>query len=528
MTSTSASSIAPPKRLSRTIELPYSGEEVRAEKARRSLETFVREAWHTVESGTDYHSNWHIGAICYHLEAVTDGEIQNLLINIPPGFAKSLIVSVMWPAWEWGPKGLAHLRYVAAANNLSLAIRDTKRSRDLILSEWYQRHYGDAFRLEDDQNQKLRYQNDHKGYRVAKGIGSGTGERGNRVIFDDPHELDDAFHPEALKAAVGYNNVTLDSRLAAREHDTKVVVQQRVSTNDVTGDILRKMEQGGKHYEVLCLPMRHDPVYQMQVGARNKLGWKDPRPEPGDLLDPVRYSEESVKQDEVTYGSRAPAILAQKPRQSAATVFEREWWDGKNRYRIDDSTRQVVGRWLTLDLAMKDKETSSYNALAVLELSNPGYFLDLRHVWRERSSFPRLQPKIEPMCRRWNYDGKLRGLVIEDKAHGITAVQTIQEGVDDWLKDLLTAFNPGVASKQQRWEQAASWGELDCLRLPEPGYPLHTREEVGDLYDFEEELYDLPASTYKDWADAYSQGVIFLEHLVASGYRTRLASGPAA
>ena len=72
--------------------------------------------------------------------------------------------------------------------------------------------------------------------------------------------------------------------------------------------------------------------------------------------------------------------------------------------------------------------------------------------------------------------------------------------------------------KQQRWEQAAGWGELDCLRLPQVGT---SEEEVGELFGFEEELYGLPGGSYKDWADSYSQGVLHLEHLIAEGLRTR-------
>jgi hypothetical protein len=36
------------------------------------------------------------------LQAVTRGEIRRLLITFPPGPAKSLVVSVLWPAWEMG------------------------------------------------------------------------------------------------------------------------------------------------------------------------------------------------------------------------------------------------------------------------------------------------------------------------------------------------------------------------------------------------------------------------------------------
>src|ERR1017187_6451004 len=73
---------------------------VKAERARRSLRTFIEAAWPIVEP-TPFVPGWHIDAVCEHLEAVTRGDIRNLLITIPPRHTKSTIVSVMWPCWEW-------------------------------------------------------------------------------------------------------------------------------------------------------------------------------------------------------------------------------------------------------------------------------------------------------------------------------------------------------------------------------------------------------------------------------------------
>jgi hypothetical protein len=70
-------------------------------EAQKSLYAFVRHAWPVVEPGTPYRDNWHVKAICLHLEAITNGTIQRLMINMPPGHAKSLIVCVFWPAWMW-------------------------------------------------------------------------------------------------------------------------------------------------------------------------------------------------------------------------------------------------------------------------------------------------------------------------------------------------------------------------------------------------------------------------------------------
>ena len=70
-----------------------------AETCRNSLSFFMRLAWKIVEPHTPFVDNWHIGLICEYLQAVTRLEINNLIINIPPRHMKSLLVSVIWPAW---------------------------------------------------------------------------------------------------------------------------------------------------------------------------------------------------------------------------------------------------------------------------------------------------------------------------------------------------------------------------------------------------------------------------------------------
>src|SRR6266481_541341 len=62
------------------------------------LIAFVRYFWKVLEPGTPFVDGWPIWAICHHLEAVTKGEITRLLINVPPGFMKSMLVDVFWPA----------------------------------------------------------------------------------------------------------------------------------------------------------------------------------------------------------------------------------------------------------------------------------------------------------------------------------------------------------------------------------------------------------------------------------------------
>ena len=59
---------------------------------------------------------------------------------------KSLLVSVFWPAWEWGPRGRASLRYLASSYSENYVKRDSRRMRDLVASEWYQELWGEKVR----------------------------------------------------------------------------------------------------------------------------------------------------------------------------------------------------------------------------------------------------------------------------------------------------------------------------------------------------------------------------------------------
>ena len=49
-----------------------------------SLRSFVHAAWPVVEPATAFVSNWHIDAVCDHLEAASRREIRRLVINMPP------------------------------------------------------------------------------------------------------------------------------------------------------------------------------------------------------------------------------------------------------------------------------------------------------------------------------------------------------------------------------------------------------------------------------------------------------------
>jgi len=182
---------------------------VRAERCRRSLAQFVRHAWPVLEPGTPLVWNWHLDAVCDHLQAVTEQRSNRLLINIPPGHGKSLLVAVFSPAWSLAPQpGVA---WPVPRYALTLAIRDSVRCRDLILSDWYQRTFTPEWKLKGDQNVKSYFENTATGYRMSLSVGSQATALigGDAVVVDDPINATEASPtwPAQGRALVGRGDV---------------------------------------------------------------------------------------------------------------------------------------------------------------------------------------------------------------------------------------------------------------------------------------------------------------------------------
>lgn len=287
--------------------------EIEREYCARSLATFVREAWHVLEPGQPYIHGWHVEAICEHLEAITAGDLNRLLINIPPGTMKSTLTSVFWPAWEWGPKGLPHTRIIGASHEQGLAVRDTRKMRNLINSEWYQRLWPLA--LTSDQNQKTFYENEQTGFRQACAVAAMTGRRGDRVVWDDPHSVEAALSDAHRETALRVFQETLPTRLNNPDKSAIVIVMQRLHEADVSGLIL----ENDFGYEHLCLPMEYEP----ERHCATSIGFADPRTEDGELLFPERFSRETVDRDKKVMGVMAVAgQFQQRPAPRGGGFFD--------------------------------------------------------------------------------------------------------------------------------------------------------------------------------------------------------------
>lgn len=453
--------------------------------AEDSLLEYSKIMWSILEPGRDMKVGWAVEAICEHLEAVSKGHIKKLLINVPPGMMKSLLTQVFWPSWEWGPRNQPHLRYVSAAYSESLTIRDNRRARQLIASELYQSLWGDRFAISADQDAKQRYDNDKRGFRIATTIGGlGTGERGDRFIIDDPHNVKTAESDARLDEVAQWFTEVVPSRvneLDGPNASAFVCIMQRVHERDVSGLIL-SADLGYTHLE---LPMEYEPSRKCYTS----IGFSDPRTEEGELLFPERFGPQGVadlkKQLSAWGGDYAVAgQLQQRPAPRGGGMFKRDAC-GELLEHAPECVRWLRG-W---DIAGSKRKTSPYTASVKLGVTKAGTYV-IADVTRDRKEIEEAEARIVEVAHD---DGP-------------------------FVKQSLPQ-DPGSAGKSQKAHMGKALDGLDFEITPESGDKQtraigpaaqwnngNVRLVKGPWNDaFLNELATFPRGAYKDQVDAFSR-----------------------
>jgi predicted phage terminase large subunit-like protein len=481
------------------LKRPCLLDEIDQELASRNLGDFVRQAWHVVEPSTPFVSGWHIDAIIEHLEAVSRGQIRNLLINVPPRHMKSLLVAVFWPPWEW--TRWPERRWLFSCYGAQLSIRDSIKCRRLIESPWYQSRWGNHFALTSDQNTKGRFDNNRSGYRLATSVGgAATGEGGDRIVCDDPHNIQEAESDAIRKTTLDWFDVVMSTRANDPKTVGRVVVMQRCHQQDLSGHLL---EQGG--WEHLCLPAEFEGT-----ACATSIGWSDPRKEQGELLWPERFGPKEIETLKISLGSYGAAgQLQQRPSPAGGGIFKRHWFRyfqprGMNlppvAVRLPDGTTQSIAaievpprvdeQIQSWDCAFKDLETSDYVVGQLWGRLGAMYFLG--DQVRGRMDFPATVNAVRDLSQRW--PGTLAKL-IEDKANGSAVIQTLAHETPGILP-----VNP-EGGKIARAAAVSPLIEAGNVYLPHPLYAPWVDAFIDECAAF-------PNGAHDDQVDAMTQALL--------------------
>ena len=205
-------------------------------RAEQSLYEFMRQGWQYIDS-SPFTPGWPIEAVAEHLQAVADGDLRRLIINIPPRCSKSSLTSVAFPAWVWAQQKISPtsgpgVQFLHASYAQSLSLRDSVKCRRLIESPWYQDRWGDRFTLTSDQNTKTRFDNNKNGSRLSTSVGSAlTGEGGS--CFPDGTKVSTPIGKINIEDILPGMEVTAFDHSQGKVVNSRVVAVQSRESDDI-------------------------------------------------------------------------------------------------------------------------------------------------------------------------------------------------------------------------------------------------------------------------------------------------------
>lgn len=480
------------------------------------LYAFGRKAWPIVE-GFDLIETWHLQELCRYLESVARFETTRLVINVPPGTGKSSWLCVMFPAWAW--IHAPWLRFMFASFDDSLVLRDARKTRKLVESDWYQKRWGpDAMRMAGEvggaQIERTQasaamkageYWTTAGGLRFSTTIGSkGTGWHCHIQIIDDPHKAKDASGSGlAFDEVRTWYDETMSSRRMPGQPFARVVDMQRLSLQDLSEHCI------SKGYQHLCYPMRYDSGHKYLSGD-------DHRTQEGELLCPDLKDEAAVREEELELGPIGRAAQHdQLPSPRGGAVFQRDWC-GQYWKRLPEGV-QFAQTW---DFTFGSQgETASWVVGQKWGWHGGNRYLVSRT--RDRVEFPGMKAMVRAFSAAPPH---AQTKLVEDKAAGKPLVQDLRNEISGLVE---AKVHGGTGGKLARAQATTGAWEAGNVYLPHPTLARlpdgteHPCPWVGEFVELLCSFRGMPGDVADD-VDCMSQMFAWLER---SAGRTDWADG---
>jgi len=411
----------------------------------------------------------HHRQIVDYLERIERGEIDRLMIFMPPRHGKSLIGSTLFPAWFLGRH--PEWSVIASSYGSELATDFGRRVRNLMSDGLFQSIFSGA-KLAGDSTAAHRFSLSKGGNYYAVGAGGPiTGRGADLLLIDDPIKNREDANSESYRRQLHewYESVAY-TRL--QPEGAIVVISTRWHMDDLAGWLLR--EHPEENWSVLNLP----------AVAETDEGWR----REGDALWEKKFPPKRLAQiREAVGGATWAALYQQRPAAAEGAIFRREWWKTFTPATLPARFEQIV---VSLDTAFKAGSSNDYSVGLVLGVGETGYYV--LDVWRDRVEFPALMRQVEMLALKWKPDRVL----IEDKASGQSLIQELQSNsrlaidpikVDSDKVTRATAVTPLIEAGRVYLPEGADW-----------------------LADFLEEVSSFPSAPHDDMVDAFSQALNYV------------------
>jgi len=433
-------------------------QQIRAEKRRRLRERL--EADHLeftkyffkVRQGLEFRVNWHHVLIAEKVQAVIDGAVKNLVINVPPGSSKTEEVVINLIARGLALNARARFLHISYSDDLALLNSDT--AREIVRSAEYQELW--SREIADDADSKKRWNVQHEG-RKAGGVyatslgGQITGFRAGHmaegwqgaILIDDPLKVEDAYSKANRDKANRRLISTVKSRKA--NPDTPIIViMQRLAEEDPTGFIKAGKVPGDWEFIEIPALITDDYVETLPEHIRPMVDGSerdaDGRFSYWPYKEPLADLLASEKADRFVFSGQ----YMQRPTPLGGDIIQ------TGKFLRYGALPQLRYRKIFADTAQKTAERNDYSVFQCwgLGYDNRLYLLDqIRGKWKA----PELKRRAIDFWNKHAAEGAddpstpvLRQMKIEDKASGTGLIQEIQadggipiEGIER-TKDKLT------------------------------------------------------------------------------------------
>ena len=433
-------------------------------KAKNDFLSFVKCVW------PDFVEGSHHRHIADKFNKLASGEINRLIINMPPRHTKSEFASYLLPAWMVGrdPK----LKIIQATHTAELAIRFGRKAKNLIDREDYSKIF--QTRLQEDSKAAGRWETEQGGEYFAAGVGGAiTGRGADLLIIDDPHSEQDALSPTALESA--YEWYTSGPRQRLQPGGKIVLVMTRWSTKDLTGMLVKNQkEPKADQWHVVEFPAI------MEHGSRNaKPVW------------PEYWKLDELEKVQATLPTgKWNAQWMQNPTAEEGAILKREWW---MKY-TDEEIPQLQHVIQSYDTAFLKKETADYSAITTWGIFYPSEdspaCLILLDAIKGRYEFPELRRLALEQYTYW----KPETVIIEAKASGLPLTYELRQ-----MDIPVVNFNPSKGNdKHARVNAVAPLFESGMIYAPE--------QKFAD--DVIEECAAFPYGDHDDLVDSTTQAIM--------------------
>lgn len=303
---------------------------------------------------THYRAAAHHALIAEKLEAIERGEIDRLMINMPPRHGKSELASRRFPAWFLGRNSGKSV--IAASYNSDLATDFGRQVRNIVASQEYGRLFDTE--LSEDSRAANRWNTNKAGTYVAAGVGTAiTGRGADILLIDDPLKDREEADSELQRDKIwDWYTSTAYTRLAPGGRI--IVIQTRWHEDDLSGRLLVEQAKGGDKWEILELPA---------IYSTGQALWPDFYPLPA--LERIRS---------VLPARDWSALYQQRPAPEEGAYYKRDW------FRYYDEKPQHLRIYGASDYAVTEGDGDyTVHLVAGVDPDDNIYVLD---VWRGQTS----------------------------------------------------------------------------------------------------------------------------------------------